>query len=280
MPVASVEVEAGFAALMGSNPAPEMAVIQGSTGSPTGPEMGQPASTPDPERADAESPAAEPEMAKLRTFKDLAAKAGFAAEELWNLELDLPKNLGTMKLSEFKDRLTELKEVDATREQVELQRAGVRQERLKWTQELKAASAAGLREFSEQERGQIGQLLQRHAEVEAETIMAAVPEWANQATLRADFEGMADLLKPYGFSPTDVAQALEGDSRFTLFMKDQLDRSRRLKAAEAKVKAAPKKLQAPAGQTQPADQLQRIYNDPKRSAVDRGLAALMQGAKR
>ena len=280
MPAASVEVEAGFAALMGSNPAPEMAVIQGNQGSPTGPEMGQPASTPDPERADAESPLAEPEKAKLRTFRDLAAKAGFAAEDIWDLELDLPKNLGSIKLSEFKDRLTELKEVDATREAVETERAGMRQERLRWTQELKAASAAGLREFSEQERGQIGTLLQRHAEAEAETIMAAVPEWSNQATLKADFEGMADLLKPYGFSPTDVAQALEGDARFTLFMKDQLDRSRRLKAAEAKVKAPPKKLQQPAGNAPKPDALQRIYNDPKSSAVDRGLAALLQGAKR
>jgi len=278
MPAASVE--AGLAALIAGDAPVEIRGAQAQRGDPAGPESGQQDRTPDPESADAESPVTEPEKEKLRTFRDLAAKAGFAPEEIWNLELDLPKNLGTMKLSEFKDRLTELKEVDATREAVELQRAGVRQERLKWTQELKAASTAGLREFSEQERAQIGSLLQRHAEAEANTIMAAVPEWSNQATLKADFEGMAGLLKPYGFSPTDVAQALENDSRFTLFMKDQLDRSRRLKAAEAKVKAPPKKLQAPVGTPNKADPLQRLYSDSKASAVDRGLAALLMGSQK
>ena len=278
MPATSVD--AGLAALLAGDNPPEMAGTQAQRGDPAGPESGQQDRTPAPESADAESPLAEPEKERLRTFRDLAAKAGFAPEEIWNLELDLPKNLGSIKLSDFKDRLTELKDLDATREVVESERASQRQDRLRWTQELKAASAAGLREFSEQERGQIGQLLQRHAEAEATTIMAAIPEWANAATLKADFEGMTELLKPYGFSPTDTAQALEGDARLTLFMKDQLDRSRRLKAAEAKLKTPPKKLQAPAGLAHKGDALERLYNDPKSSSIDRGLAALMMGTRK
>ena len=273
MSEASVEVEAGLAALLA--PSAETRHAGDDRPDPV-PETAQQASAPDPERADAE-PQPEPETVTPASLKDLAAKAGLDLTQLYALELP---GLEGLTLGQVKDRAQELRDVDATREALETERAANRQARLTWARELSAAQAAGLHAYTEPERAHIGQLLGRHAAAEAETIMAAVPEWANQATLKADFEGMAALLKPYGFSPTDVAQQLEGDARFTLFMKDQLDRSRRLKAAEAKVKAPPKKLLPPAGSIAQADALQRIYNDPKSSPIDKGLAALLQGARK
>jgi hypothetical protein len=276
MPAEMSELDRGLAALLGG--AEKLDNIPAAATTPPAPaEMPDPGATPDPESGDAEAPAPE-ETPPPQSLKDLAAKAGLDVKQLYAMELP---GLEGMTLGDVKDRAKELREVDATRATVETERTGVRQERLRWMRELAAAKAAGLHEFSEQEQAQIGQLLQRHAETEAETIMAAIPDWANSATLKADFEGIAAELKPWGFTPQDVALYLEGDARWALFMHDQLARSRRLKAAEAKVKAPPKKLQAPAGNGIPKrDQLQKMYGDSRLSAVDRGLAALLQGAQK
>jgi hypothetical protein len=272
VPPNDAALDQALAQLMGN--APETGPPQKLEPPPQGSETPPEGSTPPPESADAVDPTPE-EIPPPSSLKDLAAKAGLEVKQLYDMELP---GLEGMTLGQVKDRAKELRDVDASREAVETERAGIRQERLRWTQELRAAQQAGLREYSDAERLQIGQLLQRHADAEATQIMNAVPEWANQATLKADFEGMAGLLKPYGYSPTDVAQALEGDARFALFMKNQLDRDRRLKAAEAKVKTPPKKLQAPSGLTpKRTDALNGVINNPRASAIDRGLAALIQG---
>ena len=274
MPPDSAGLDAALAELMGKRvEAPRPDAGQALTVS----EMAQPGSPPVTEEASAvdEPPV---EVQPPASLKDLAEKSGLTVEELYALKLN---DFDGESLSSFKDRVKELQQVDAARATVETERAGQRQERLRWTRELAAAKAAGLRDFTEQEKAQIGQLLQRHAENEAATIVAALPEWSNQATLKADFEGIASLLKPYGYAAEELARMLETDARLTLFLKEQLDQSRRLTKASEKVKAGPKKLVAPAGNAPKPDALQRVLNDPRSSKVDRGLAILMQqGAKK
>ena len=275
MPATDAQLDAAIAELMRGSPERESNLPPTASTPPA--EKSDPASTPDPQSADAADPTPE-ETPPPSSLKDLADKAGLEVKQLYDMELP---GLEGMTLGQVKDRAKELRDVDASREAVETERAGIRQERLRWIQELKAATTAGLREYSEQERTQIGALLQRHADAEAQAIMTAVPEWGNQATLKADFEGMAGLLKPYGFSPTDTALLLEGDSRITLFLKNQWDREKRLKAAEKKLASPPKKLQAPSGlNAKRMDDLQRIANNPRASSIDRGLAALIQGTRK
>jgi hypothetical protein len=275
VPDDSAGLDAAIAELMRGAPERE---TPAAGSNPTVSEMTPPASTPDPESADAEAPPP-PETVPLASLKDLAAKAGLEVKQLYDMELP---GIEGMTLGQVKDRAKELLGVDATRESVESERAGLRAERLKWTRELAAAQSAGLHSFSEPERAEIGKLLQRHADAEAATILSAVPEWKDATTLRADFEGITErLAKKYAVSPTEVALVMESHAWIALELKDALDRNRRLVAAQTKVKTPPKKLQQPAGNVPPrADQLQRIYENPKSSAIDRGLAALLQGAKR
>lgn len=239
-------------------------------------EMAEPADAPDPESIDA-ADATTDESPPPASLKDLADKSGLDVAALYAMELPgLDMTLGA-----YKDRVAELREVDATRQAVETERTEQRQERLRWAKELAVAQAAGLHEYSDHEKASIGRLMQRHADAEAKIIMESVPEWGQPATLKADFEAIVKLKAKRGFTALDIAKLMESDARIALDYKDQLDQSRRVEAAMAKVKGSPpKKLLAPARNPAKDDPLQRIYNDPKSSKIDRGLAALIQGAQR
>ena len=178
----------------------------------------------------------------------LAEKLDVDKADLYSVEIPLGDDK-IATLGELKDAYKDAEELTQERENLELERVKGRNEYMTARDQLTKVM---------QYMGDVPQEALEYAEsvhrAELETagknILAAIPEWSDPNAIKSDMSAMANHLKSYGFSESDLNMVT--DHRLMSYVRDNMRREAQANQAKERIakqrKAAPKNLR-PSKQT-------------------------------
>jgi hypothetical protein len=189
----------------------------------------------DPEKV--ETPHAPEAPAEIPTdLPSAAEKLGLTPDQLYELEVPMPDDEGTMKLGELKDAALAYKRERLEREAFETEKADQRANLERAREEIgqivaMLPEAARTPEMLESARNQLAAVKQEQV---AETLRR-IPEWKDRTQFQADQEIMASHVEQHGFSQSEFANVF--DARLIAYIRHNAKREARLNEMLSQMKA-------------------------------------------
>lgn len=220
-----------------------------------------------------------------KTVKELAERLGVDPADCYQIALELAGDKGQVTLGQIKDylqeygtapieingelvrRRTAADEAEEARERTSAEQIAIRRELVG----LIGAMGQVPREVAER----VERLQRSRLEREMALTLEGAPEWKDPSRFESDRREMVDILRPYGFTKTEVLQI--DDSRLMMFMRDQVARARRvrnLREGSAKNNGAGEGEASPAGKSNQEPSARRSSSA---SAAARTSAIVRQG---
>lgn len=204
---------------------------------------------PAPEVAPETVPPAEPEELAEKPPLDLKTLAEWLKvdpSELYGLKFKTASG-AELTVSEIKDRVQSLSEIENQRDETRKLRAELEADRIRYEREQAALLAAIPKEHVSRELLDTWQKQQtEHLSREREAMLRTIPEWVDSAVVTADRARMVELISEYGFTGSDLENVT--DHRLLRLVRDFAKASAKAKAEAkpppVKVAAAPKKALA------------------------------------
>ena len=192
-----------------------------------------PADTTDsgaPQQA-AETPAVEitPDL----TLTELAKKLGVKSSDLFNTPMMLSDHGDPVTLGTIKDKLQDAERIRGRETDIEENALTQENALMVARQELRAIVAV-LPEITPELAQKAQAHLNEQAKVERSALLNAVPAWRDEVVKTADTERIVEHLKPYGFSPNDLAAVY--DHRLLKYVRDNMLREQKFRAARDSLK--------------------------------------------
>lgn len=186
---------------------------------------------------------------KPKTLKDLAERTGLDVKDLYGIEFELGSGESrTRTIGELKDALTEQDTFEV--------------ERLTFAEDKTKTEAGFLKAQSELQS--LIELLPKNAikpelinaikdqrelvtKRERSQTLTAIPEWSDEDVEKTDRDEMREHLGEYGYAANHLDFVV--DHRMLKYIRDNMQRTKRIRAALEKVKRVPTKDQRPSGRT-------------------------------
>ena len=184
----------------------------------------------------------------LVTVKELAEKLGVDAKDLYN-DLAVPLGDGeTVTLGEFKDRVKDLRELDAQKEQFTEAQSQASRDSLAQRAEMSELLGLIPAEMREQLVKAAGDRHQGYIQQQQQEVLEAIPEWRDQDTLARDRDAIIALGNEYGFNSQEITAT--HDARTLRMLHDTVRLRERLNTADANSKKQSKARAGSPGKTQ------------------------------